>query len=621
MHALFVALLTGALTIVVYWPASNGGFVWDDGGLITRRHDTLDEWRDVPAAFGRAATAGEGVAYYRPIMIASFVVDAKLFGLEARSFHRSNVLLHGLNVALVVLLLVAYGCQLWAAAIAALLFGLHPLQCQAVALILGRNDLQLVAPVVVMLIADEVLRRRGRPWLADAVVTLCFAITLWTKETGIVAPAFLLLLDLLWRGKPVRTLRDRVPLFVTLGVVTALYFVTRLVVIGAMVDNGRYGYIPVLERPAVATAILGYYVRHVVLPWGSAPAPYHPGLVDPSRPELWIAAAFVAAFLAAIALALWRNRRLACGLLIFGIALLPVLALAAPMKVLILDHRTYFPLLGVAFAVATIRPVVGFVAGRAAATIALAALAILTFRRLPLYADGLSLWELGIEAAPESDYARNNYGASLMDADRYPEAVVQFREALRLNPGYAMARFNLAGCLEYLGDPPQAMRELNLLLEQRPDDTGVMNRLALMRNRAGDLVGARALWERALALKPDDPNFTRNLADVLERLGLAAEAVPLRRRVTELEPAKAAAWVGLGRALTSTGHPVAGVAAYERALTLGAENGQLRIALAQALWQIGRWNDAATQAHRARELGVVDTALEQRLRDVGIDVD
>ena len=103
LRALFVAVLAGALTIAVFSPASRGGFVWDDGGLITKRHDTLDEWSDVPAAFGRAATAGEGVAYYRPIMIATFVVDAKLFGLEAPSFHRTNVVLHGLNVGLIVL--------------------------------------------------------------------------------------------------------------------------------------------------------------------------------------------------------------------------------------------------------------------------------------------------------------------------------------------------------------------------------------------------------------------------------------------------------------------------------------------------------------------------------------
>jgi len=75
--ALCIAVLAAALTIAVFSPAARGGFVWDDGGLITKRHDTLDEWSDVPAAFGRAATAGEGVAYYRPIMIATIPALAR----------------------------------------------------------------------------------------------------------------------------------------------------------------------------------------------------------------------------------------------------------------------------------------------------------------------------------------------------------------------------------------------------------------------------------------------------------------------------------------------------------------------------------------------------------------
>ncbi len=613
-----VALLAGVLTIAVFHPAMHGDFVWDDGGLITKRHDTLDEWSDIPAAFGRAATAGEGVAYYRPIMIATFVVDAQLFGLDAPTFHRTNVILHGVNVALIVLVLVAYGCGLWPAAVAALAFGLHPLQCQAVALILGRNDVLLIPPVAAMLLADEVVRRRGRPRLADALVAIGFAATLWTKETGIVAPAFLVVLDLCWRRKPVASLRERLPLGIALAVVLALYFGARLAVIGALMDNGRYGYVALVDRPALATAILGYYVRHVLLPWGSAPAPYHPGLVDPTRPDLWIAAGFVLVYLATVVVTLRRAPRIACGLLIFGGALVPVLALAAQMKVLILDHRTYLPLLGLAFAIAGSGRVVTSMPGRALAVAILVIFATLTHRRLPSYADSLSLWSLAVDAAPSSDYAHNNLGATLMDADRFPEAVEQFREALQLNPGYDVARLNLAGCLDYLGQHAEALREFETLVERRPQDTNLMNRLAQLRMRAGDLAGARALWERAVELKPTDPGLVRNLAGVLERQQSFAAAVPLRRRMTELQPTNGANWAALARSLNGLGQSVEAAQAYERALAIGPETGGLRIEYAQTLWQIGRWNDAAIQVRRARELGVVDPQLVQRLNEAGV---
>src|SRR6185436_270571 len=114
------------------------------------------------AAFARPVTAGEGVAYYRPILSATLVADARLGDTTPAQFHRTNVFLHGLNAALVYLLLALYTGSLPAALIGALLFAMHPIQGQAVALILGRNDELLVAPVVGMLIADELGRRSGR---------------------------------------------------------------------------------------------------------------------------------------------------------------------------------------------------------------------------------------------------------------------------------------------------------------------------------------------------------------------------------------------------------------------------------------------------------------------------
>lgn len=619
--AVAIGVLAACLTLAVFWPATRGGFVWDDGGLITKRHDTLDEWSDAIAAFGRAATAGEGVQYYRPIMIATFVADSRLTnGFEAPAFHRTNVLLHGLNVVLIALLLAALGCGPWGTAIGAALFGLHPLQIQAVALIFGRNDILLVPPIVGMLLADELVRRRGTPRLADALVLLCFALTLWTKETGIVAPAFLIALDVLWHRRPLGVaLRMRLPLFIGLGVVAALYFAARLAVIGAMIDAGSYGYTAPLARIPVAIAIVGYYVRHVVLPFGMAPSPYHPGLVDPAAPDLWIAAAFVLGFIVATAIAIRPAPRIATGLLVFAVALLPVTSLVAPMKVLILDHRTYLPMVGIAIAAAAIERVSATMAGRAAAGIVLAVLAIATTARVPFYADSLSLWALAVEAAPKSDYARNNYAATLMDADRYPEAITQLREALRLNPDYDRARFNLAGCLDYTRQTEEALREWETLAERRPNDPGIQNSLGAIRSRLGDQTGAAAAFERAAVTKPDDRNTIRNLADALDRQGAADRAVPWRRRLTELDPESGAAWIALARSLLAANQGAEAAGAYERALQIGPDAGQLRVELGRALFAVGRWPEAAAQAKRGRELGVVDQHLIQRLAEVGID--
>ncbi len=615
--ALAVGVLAACLTFAVFQPAIRGGFVWDDHGLITKRHDTLDQWSDAVAAFGRAATAGEGVQYYRPVMIASFVADSRLSnGFDARVFHRTNVLLHAANVVLVALLLTALGSGPWAAGIGALLFGVHPLQTQAVALIFGRNDLLLIPPIVGMLVADALVRRRA-PRLADALVTLGFAFTLWTKETGIVSPAFLIAIDLLWHRRPLSSLRTRLPLFAMLAVVTVLYFATRLIVIGALIDAGSYGYVAPLARIPLAIAILGYYIRHVVLPIGMAPSPYHPGLIDLGAADFWIAAAVVFGFALATLGAIRHAPRVAAGLLVFVVALMPVSALVASMKVPILDHRTYLPMLGIAIAAGALDRLSATALGRGVAALALAALAALTAARVPSYGDSLTLWALSVEAAPASDYSRNNYAAALMDAERYPEAIAQLREALRLNPDYDRARFNLAGCLDYVRQTHEALREWEILAERRPEDAAVQVSLGRIRARLGDDAGAVTAFERAATAKPNDRATLRNLADALDRQGAPERALSWRRRLTELDPENAAAWIGLGRSALAAHQPVDAVAAYERALALGPESGQLRSELGRALFDAGRWPEAAAQVRRSRELGVVDPQLVRKLDEVG----
>ena len=41
-----------------------------------------------------------------------------------------------------------------------------------------------------------------------------------------------------------------------------------------------------------------------------------------------------------------------------------------------------------------------------------------------------------------------------------------------------MARYNLARTLDYLGDRAEAMQHYEVLVEQRPEDTAIMNKLA-----------------------------------------------------------------------------------------------------------------------------------------------
>ncbi len=617
-QAFLAAAIVGALTVLLFLPVSRGEFVWDDNGFLGVENRSVDQWSDVIRGFGVAVTPGASVAYYRPILTATFVLDYQLAGADPVRFRLTNVLLHGANAALVLAVLYLFTGSLAGAIAGSLLFAVHPIQGQAVGLVMGRNDELLLPPMAAMMIADEWGERRGRRGLAAILIAMAYAVALWTKETAIVAPALILLTDLLWRGRSWGDLGRRLPLLGLLAVVTALYFATRVAVLGAILDTGQYGTLGPLGRLALATATLGYYLRLLVLPTHFAPAPYYAGLVDPTGSELWVAAAVVALSTGLILFTLRRAPRVAYGLLFFVVASTPVLGLGSLMKVMMLEHRTYLPMLGIALSVAAF--IAGTTSRAVQVTLAVALLgcAALTARRLPSYTTSLALWGMGVRNVPASDYSRNNYAAALMDADRYPEAVEQLREGLRLNPDYDRARYNLAGCLEYLGQRDQAIAELEILATRRPKDAAVLGRLGSMRSRAGELDQARQAFARAVELMPDDLGLRRNLYDVLARAGRHTEAAEQARRLAELQPNAAESWLRLGSSLRRAGSAAEAATAYERGIALGYDSGPLRLEIAAALWDAGRPLDAVPHAERARAFGVGDAPILQRLREAGL---
>ena len=73
--------------------------------------------------------------YYIPLAMTSLMVDNALGGRpnDLYAYHRTALILHVLNTGLVVLLLHLLFGRPWPAAVAGLLFGLHPLNVEAVA--------------------------------------------------------------------------------------------------------------------------------------------------------------------------------------------------------------------------------------------------------------------------------------------------------------------------------------------------------------------------------------------------------------------------------------------------------------------------------------------------------
>ena len=191
-----IALLAGAL----YLGTLRYGFVWDDLALIllnqfVRRLADLPTWLTLTA--DQASFGAFSGNLYRPGLLVSMAVDFALWGERAAGFHLTNLLLHGLMVWLVYQLVRAVTEREELAAVAALLFAVHPTHVEAVAWISGRTDLWVsVLMVAATWLYHTSLRSRGwrrAGWYAGSMGAM--GAGLLFKEAAVLLPAVFLLLE------------------------------------------------------------------------------------------------------------------------------------------------------------------------------------------------------------------------------------------------------------------------------------------------------------------------------------------------------------------------------------------------------------------------------------------
>jgi hypothetical protein len=142
--------------------------------------------------------------YFRPISIATLILDKAIWGYNSMGFHTSNVVFHTVAVLLIYSLAFRFVNDRFFALIAALLFLLHPIHSISIFWISGRVDILCAIFYLVSFITFVDYTRGGNAhhWGLSIV---CFVFALLSKEMAASLPfvlsAYLLLMTSLDWGK------------------------------------------------------------------------------------------------------------------------------------------------------------------------------------------------------------------------------------------------------------------------------------------------------------------------------------------------------------------------------------------------------------------------------------
>jgi tetratricopeptide (TPR) repeat protein len=444
-----------AITLAVFSSSLTADFVYDARMQILTG-DFIHDWRNWPAVLSFRVLGMDVLDFNRPVMLASLMLDAALWGRESFGYHLTSVLLHVANVLLLWhvirhLIRTESGPAPSARSrpetvllplLAALVFAVHPIVTEAVCEPTFREDLLVVffsLSALVLAMGHDPAAPGYDRWRAFGCIASCL-LAIGSKEAGIVTPMLLAAFWWLFRqGEPGRFWGVAIG-GATLMVVAFLTARFLLEPTPSKIFETKPEYLggSLAQAMLIEPRILALYAQLILFPVNLC-ADY--GLLSVGHLPLPVALLLLAAIAVAATLSARHDRRL---LFAYALILLPLVPVAnlIPIYRPAADRYLYMPMAGVALTVACLLDA-PWLAGREplrrrTLVVGLAAVALLglvCMERQRVWASSLALWDDSYRKNPTSFTNAAGLGEALREADRLPEAEQFTREAIRLSDG------------------------------------------------------------------------------------------------------------------------------------------------------------------------------------------
>ncbi len=524
------------LSALAYLNTLRFQFVYDDLPQIVNNF-RVHSLRHAPRLFVEhvwSQFSGQPGNYYRPLFELWLAINYKLFGLNAGWWHATAVVAHLVVVAMVYVLARRIMADRLTAAMATVIFALHPTHIESVAWVSGIPDVLLAVFVIGSMLSyarsRDTKRESGTSsMLLRLVSVVSYGLGMLCKETGVMLPLLLFAYDRLIFARHSEEKDGLAAIarrYAPYAIVAVVYMAVRHHVLG---DFGYPEAKPWGDVILTLPSFLWFYVRELVWPVGlsvfhDTPLVHTPGMANFALPLLGVVAAFVAAVYASR-----RAREAAFGT--WWLALLmvpPIIGIYAFIpEDLVHDRYLYLPSVGFAMAVAwairqlkSKQALFGAPLAPMGMTLVVAVLLALGVARQNVYwQNDLVLYVHAVKAAPRNVIAINHLANEFYKRRRPADALALYAESLKIKPQNWATHFAL-GITQYeLGNFAETQKHLETAIPLLPRNSDEYYYLALAHLQQGHYAEAETNFRKTIAMYASKPGAHYGLAITLEKQG------------------------------------------------------------------------------------------------------
>ena len=648
-------ILLSLIPLCVFLNSLQSGFVYDDIGVIEDNY-FIRSLQNIPKIFSRNYFHLANELSYRPVVTLSYFVDYAIWRLNPFGYHLTNVILHAINCFLLYAVVLRLVRKRSVALFSAILFSIHPCVTEAINAISYRED--ILATLFIFLSCLCLVHSGKKVYYALSL--LSYLLSLFSKETAIVMPLFILLYWAFFMRKYPSSLlavqKDAVNFPSTLRsnsdesfrsaktgwvryftnyylgyiLISFFYLIIRFIVLENPLE-ASVGYIQgsITINFMTMIKILASYVKLMFLP-------FHLSADYTIAPVLSIfEASFITSLilLAVVGIIIFKtiygitslsilNRNRICSLfmLCFFIALLPVLNIV-PIRHIMADRYLYLPVAGFCIVISGLLfhgvitqppvnkrgkfPVYNHnILSKIAFIIPLISILCIFFTTRTIlrnrdWRNEYTFWTKILSEQPQNYDAHNNLGNYFYKQGELDRAIYEVEEAVRLKKNYPEGHNSLGTMYIDKGLVDKAIAEYVEALKYKPVFPQAYYNLGNAYIKKGMVDDGIAFFNKAISQGMYNPQVFNNLGSAYMKKGMMDEAIIQYQRALSVYKDFAEAHSNLGYMYTEKADLDRAVSELREALRLQPSHANAHNNLGAVYCQQGLWDMALDEFMKA----------------------